>query len=318
MAFPRKLLNDHEEVILDLRPHWMFFVEPIFVMVGLLAATVVVFAIFDSGGLRSALGWILGVGFVVWLLWTLHRIVTWNSINFVVTTDRVIYRSGVLSKSGIQIPLERINNVNFHQRIYERLFGAGDLLIESAGTSGQSRFSDVNHPDHVQNVIYKAMEGNENKGWQQVATAAAQVADAANGQPRCLRGPGAHRARRPSRSRLHLGRGVRAPEGEAAGQPPAAPGGAAAPAAGALSPPLAACGWSASSPLSPRPCSPGGSSPVACTRFCEQPDLPHVGGTKDPDVAAIVNLAADLVVMDDEENRREDAEASSEPAPGST
>ena len=49
--------------------------------------------------------------------------------------------------------------------------------------------------------------------------------------------------------------------------------------------------------------------PVACTRFCEQPSLPHVGGTKDPDVAAIVELAPDLVVMDEEENRREDAEA---------
>ena len=52
-----------------------------------------------------------------------------------------------------------------------------------------------------------------------------------------------------------------------------------------------------------------GIAPVACTRFCEQPDLPHVGGTKDPDVAAIVELAPDLVVMCDEENRREDADA---------
>ena len=51
-----------------------------------------------------------------------------------------------------------------------------------------------------------------------------------------------------------------------------------------------------------------GVTPVACTRFCEQPDLPHVGGTKDPDVAAIVALAPDLVVMCVEENRREDAE----------
>ena len=49
--------------------------------------------------------------------------------------------------------------------------------------------------------------------------------------------------------------------------------------------------------------------PLACTRFCEQPDLPAVGGTKDPDLAAIVELAPDLVVMNDEENRREDAEA---------
>jgi ABC-type Fe3+-hydroxamate transport system substrate-binding protein len=52
-----------------------------------------------------------------------------------------------------------------------------------------------------------------------------------------------------------------------------------------------------------------GLDPVACTRFCEQPDLPTVGGTKDPDVAAIAALAPDLVVVDEEENRREDADA---------
>jgi ABC-type Fe3+-hydroxamate transport system substrate-binding protein len=52
-----------------------------------------------------------------------------------------------------------------------------------------------------------------------------------------------------------------------------------------------------------------GITPVACTRFCEQPDLRHVGGTKDPDVAAIVGLRPDLVIVDVEENRREDHDA---------
>jgi ABC-type Fe3+-hydroxamate transport system substrate-binding protein len=52
-----------------------------------------------------------------------------------------------------------------------------------------------------------------------------------------------------------------------------------------------------------------GVTPVACTRFCEQPGIATVGGTKDPDVAAIVALAPDLVVVNDEENRRVDAEA---------
>lgn len=52
-----------------------------------------------------------------------------------------------------------------------------------------------------------------------------------------------------------------------------------------------------------------GVEPVACTRYCEQPELPQVGGTKDPDLAAIVALAPDLVVVCDEENRIEDAEA---------
>lgn len=52
-----------------------------------------------------------------------------------------------------------------------------------------------------------------------------------------------------------------------------------------------------------------GVDPVAVTRFCEQPDLPAVGGTKNPDIGAIVALRPDLVVLDREENRREDAEA---------
>jgi ABC-type Fe3+-hydroxamate transport system substrate-binding protein len=51
-----------------------------------------------------------------------------------------------------------------------------------------------------------------------------------------------------------------------------------------------------------------GREPVACTRFCERSDLPNVGGTKDPDVAQVVDLAPDLVVVDAEENRREDFE----------
>jgi ABC-type Fe3+-hydroxamate transport system substrate-binding protein len=52
-----------------------------------------------------------------------------------------------------------------------------------------------------------------------------------------------------------------------------------------------------------------GVTPVAVTRFCEQPQLRAVGGTKNPDVDAIVALGPDLVVMDREENRAEDAAA---------
>jgi len=51
-----------------------------------------------------------------------------------------------------------------------------------------------------------------------------------------------------------------------------------------------------------------GVTPIACTRFCEQPDLPTVGGTKDPEVAEISLLKPDLVVVNDEENRLEDVD----------
>src|SRR6185436_14532575 len=79
-------------------------------------------------------------------------------ILIVVTSRRVIYRSGVISKRGVEIPLERINNINFHQRLIDRIIGAGDLDIESAGKDGQSHFDFIRHPDGVQHEIYRQME----------------------------------------------------------------------------------------------------------------------------------------------------------------
>lgn len=52
-----------------------------------------------------------------------------------------------------------------------------------------------------------------------------------------------------------------------------------------------------------------GITPVGVTRFCEQPTLPAFGGTKDPDIAGLLALAPDLVVLNDEENRKEDHDA---------
>lgn len=51
-----------------------------------------------------------------------------------------------------------------------------------------------------------------------------------------------------------------------------------------------------------------GVEPIACTKYCEQPALRHVGGTKNPELDQIVDLAPDVVLMDRVENRREDAE----------
>jgi len=51
-----------------------------------------------------------------------------------------------------------------------------------------------------------------------------------------------------------------------------------------------------------------GVTPIACTRFCEQPGIATVGGTKDPDVARISLLNPDVVVVNDEENRVEDVD----------
>ena len=96
--------------------------------------------------------------FLAWAAWLVLKYFQWVMTYFVVTSRRVIYRTGVLSKKGVEIPLERINNINFHQRIIDRIIGAGDLDIESAGKDGQSHFDFVRHPDGVQHEIYRQME----------------------------------------------------------------------------------------------------------------------------------------------------------------
>ncbi|MEY2454786.1 MAG: hypothetical protein QOD92_4360 [Acidimicrobiaceae bacterium] len=168
MAFPQKLLNDGEQVALDLRPHWWYMAGPTAALVGsillgvlALQSDISFFKIVCALLLLFCLGW-FGI-----------RYAKWTTTNFVVTSDRVINRYGVISKHGIEIPLERINTVFFNQSIFERLLGAGDLGIESAGERGAETFEDVRKPAFVQNEIYRQMEANSSRmygGRQQAPT----------------------------------------------------------------------------------------------------------------------------------------------------
>ena len=162
MPLPPKLLNDGETPVVDLNPHWFHFATPVAALVGSLALGVYSLTVDD--GLGTFLKWLsLGL-IVVCAVWTLWAFVTWTTSHFVVTDDRIIWREGWIRKSGIDIPLERVNNVSNHQGVLERLFGAGDLVIESAGESGQQRFTDIRNPDQVQKKIYAQINVNEERG----------------------------------------------------------------------------------------------------------------------------------------------------------
>ena len=168
MPYPKRLLNDGEELHLDLRPHWWYFANHIFTGVPLLVALLVIQSE-THGDVRRLLLWAWGIVTLLWAGWLGMQYVKWNFTHFVVTGDRVIFRTGVLSKHGVEIPLERISNINFHQKIWERMIGAGDLEIESAGRDGQSTFDDVRQPEVVQRELYRQMEQYARKraGWSQ-------------------------------------------------------------------------------------------------------------------------------------------------------
>ncbi len=159
MGFPPDLLNEGEEIILDLRPHPWFLAKEIVAVVAALALVVVLYAKVDNDIARY-----VGLGLLaVAALWLLVEVIQWRTTELVVTGDRLIYRTGILAKSGREIPLERINDITFSQSIFERIIGAGDLLIESGGERGQQTFTDILKPQRVQNEIYRQIEANQNR-----------------------------------------------------------------------------------------------------------------------------------------------------------
>jgi uncharacterized membrane protein YdbT with pleckstrin-like domain len=159
VAFPRKLLHENEEVILDLRPHWFYFLGRALVLLAAVVAFVVVAVSIEN----DAVSWVVGVLVLAALARVVMRYLSWTTTEFVVTTDRLILRAGIIGKKGMEIPLDRVNTVFFSQKLRERLFGFGDLIIESGGERGQQVINNVSRPEQVQSVIHSAMENEQDQ-----------------------------------------------------------------------------------------------------------------------------------------------------------
>jgi membrane protein YdbS with pleckstrin-like domain len=161
VAFPERLLSEDEELIYDLRPHWWTLVVPVVITVLVTVAVGVAWALTPAGSLQAPARLVTGVaGLLLLAVLVAGRVLRWLTTHFVLTTERLIFRSGVVAKFGREIPLERINDVTFSQSLFERLIGIGDLVIESAGEQGQSTFSDIRDPEAVQLQIYRQMDAN--------------------------------------------------------------------------------------------------------------------------------------------------------------
>jgi uncharacterized membrane protein YdbT with pleckstrin-like domain len=153
MGYPQKLLSAGEEIKIEFRPHWSQILKE-----GLLTVMVAALIILVATLSFDAKTWVIAALIVLWFVVVVAEFVRWWTTQHVITNERLIYRTGLISKKGTEIPLEVINDVTFKQSMIERIFGSGDLLIESAGTHGQSAYTNIPHPEGVQKLIYEARE----------------------------------------------------------------------------------------------------------------------------------------------------------------
>lgn len=159
VGFPESVLADDEQVVLRLHPHWktVFGAIVVFVLVVGLAAFGV--ALSPWPVLDYVL---LGLAVLLILLYPVRRFLRWATTHYVFTTHRILLRHGILSRSGRDIPLDRINDVSFEHNLLERMLGCGTLTIESAGEHGQIVLYDIPRVERTQSTLYQLVEDSNN------------------------------------------------------------------------------------------------------------------------------------------------------------
>ena len=155
MAYPRKLLSEDEEVVLELRPHWKVLVAPVLQLLVVLGAMGFLLGRFDEPWQRWT---VVGVAAVLLVVLVGVPVLRWRTTTFVITNKRVVMRSGILTRTGRDVPLNRINDVSFHHNLLERALRCGTLVVESAGERGQVVLEDIPRVAAVQHRLYELAE----------------------------------------------------------------------------------------------------------------------------------------------------------------
>ena len=157
-GFPGSLLSPDEDLVFDLRPHWISLARPFAQAIAIAAGLALAWLVmpYAWGAWGYVVTALIAVGLL--LVGPTRSFVRWLTSHFVLTTSRIMRRSGWIAKESIEIPLGKISDVRFRQSVVERMLKAGDLTIESAGRTGQERLQTCRDPERIQRLVYEMRE----------------------------------------------------------------------------------------------------------------------------------------------------------------
>jgi uncharacterized membrane protein YdbT with pleckstrin-like domain len=145
-------------VVLHRHPHWKRLTIPVLALLVTTALAAFLAALVAKSGWDANTKKVVSAVVAgVWLLlvaWlTLRPFLAWLTTHFVITDRRVMYRHGVLTRAGIDIPLARINSVEFRHGLFDRMVRTGTLIIESA-SQDPLEFNDIPRVEQVHSLLY--------------------------------------------------------------------------------------------------------------------------------------------------------------------
>ena len=159
MGYPTKLLAENEKIEFEMRPHWRSMVMPTIVLLVTAGLGGYLYAKSPDGTTGDVSHIAIGVVALIVLVWWFVRpLMTWLTTQYVFTNRRIITRTGIVARSGKDMPLSKVNDVNFRYTVLERIVGCGTLTVSSASEDGALVIANVPRVEEIQREIYRLTE----------------------------------------------------------------------------------------------------------------------------------------------------------------
>jgi len=144
------MLGEDEEILVDVRPHWVFMLGPAALTLLVLGGAIAIGAEFSSSSI--VLLYVLAAMVALPAIWLLVRLLSWYGVSLVLTNRRLIYKRGVFRRDYVQLRLQRITEVHCTRGIWDRLLGCGRLVVEVEGEHPLV-IDDVPRPRALQRLV---------------------------------------------------------------------------------------------------------------------------------------------------------------------
>ncbi len=147
-ASVNRYLLPHERQVITVHKHPAVLIRPIFeVLIGLAIAG------WLSNSVAHGNGTVL---LVIWILWALLllrlgiKILDWSVDYFVVTSQRFVLATGVITRKVNMMPLTKVTDMSFQRTTLGRILGYGEFILESAGQDQALRVVDhIPYPEQL-------------------------------------------------------------------------------------------------------------------------------------------------------------------------
>jgi len=165
MAISKKLLSDGEHVVVSVRTHPKALIGPVALLIVVVAGVITAAMMQPEAGIMIA---VAVVAVLAVILWVFIPFLRWMTSTYTVTNRRLITRSGILSRTGRDIPLFRINDVAYEKGLLDRLLGCGTLIISDASEKAGLVLPDIPNVEQVHlqisDLLFAKDDGNDDDG----------------------------------------------------------------------------------------------------------------------------------------------------------